>query len=592
MSADPHFQLDRQRTTTVAGEQVPVLLNDGVPIDGNYRQVDQFASATGGNATIFVRRGNDFVRVVTSVQKEDGSRAVGTLLSRESPAYQRNIQGEAFNGKVTLFGRRFVTNYTPIKDSSGRVIGIRYIGTEYSASLQNLMAGLAKLRVGSNGYIFILNAADEERRGELVLHPSLEGKSFAEAGFVRTMLTEAKGRIAFAWPQTVDNAEWTAFYQKVPELDWVVAAAIPTRELNAPAQQLATGFVLVTLGLILVAGLIIWVATQRIVRKPLFRAMDNLNAMAEGDYTRELEVTRSDEIGMLQRALREMQRNIKTMIREIHQATAELASASQQLFGSSQQIAEGSREQNEAATTMASTIEELTTNIERLSEGAEEARELSRTSQATAQQGGSVISRADTEMQRIAETVQRSAQDMGELDKLSEQITSIIQVIENIAEQTNLLALNAAIEAARAGDAGRGFAVVADEVRGLAGRTTSSAHEITGMIERMRESTRTAVVAMNKNVEDVQGVASLAQEAGTAIEGIETSATRVVDVFSEISERLHEQSLANGDVAQHVERIAHMADSNDRAVQEAAQASGELESMAGQLREAVARFRV
>jgi methyl-accepting chemotaxis protein len=591
------FTLDPARQVDVLSERVPAILSGGQDIAGDYSQVDEFAQATGGNATIFVRRGNDFVRVVTSVQKENGDRAVGTLLSRDSPAYERNIKGEPFNGKVTLFGRKFVTNYTPIKNSGGRVIGIRYIGKEFSESLSALREGLGEQKVGESGYVFIMDASNSDQHGELVLHPTFEGRQMNElsqstAGFVDTASNEQFGQRQLLWSDQGQAEPWEVYFRNIPKLDWVVAAAAPASELTGASDVLSRTLLFVTLATIALVAIILGFTSRALVSRPLTEAVEALTAIADGDYTREVKVSRKDETGQLQQALKTMQTNVRRAMGEISGAAQELAGASQQLAVSSDQVARGSREQSQSATSMASTIEELTTNIEHLAANASEANEISQASSEKSERGASVIKRADSEMQRIAQTVRDASGSMEELDELSQQITSIIEVIGQIAEQTNLLALNAAIEAARAGEQGRGFAVVADEVRNLAGRTTASAHEITGMIERLREGTHKAVTTMNNNVKDVEGVAELANEAGTSIRDIQEGANRVVSVFSEISERLSEQSKASNEVAQSVEQIATMTGTNDSAIQESARATSELDQMAKRLQAIVGRFRV
>ncbi|GGX72700.1 methyl-accepting chemotaxis protein [Saccharospirillum salsuginis] len=591
------FEVDTGETQVVAGQQVPALLNAGRPIAGDYTEVDQFADATGGNATIFVRRGDDFVRVVTSVKTESGSRAVGTVLDRSSPAYQRNLDGEAFNGKVTLFGRKFVTNYSPIFDASNRVIGIRYIGIEYSDSLSAIINGLREQTVGSRGHIFILNTQQGNTRGQLVAHPTDQGRSFASLGggsdaALRQMLNESEGDLEVMLNGPDGLAPWVVHFGAIPELDWVVAAAQPKSEMLATASSVSSRMMLAILVTVVVVGAVLILSARRMVARPLDDAVAALETIARGDYSQDVQVTHGGEMGRLQRALGTMQTQVKTTITEISKASFELASAARQLTVAGDRMATDSRRQSEAATSMASTIEELTTNIDHLAGNASEAREISEATDDSSRRGAEVIEAADHQMQHIADSVRQASDRMTALDEVSEEVATIIEVIENIAEQTNLLALNAAIEAARAGEQGRGFAVVAEEVRNLASRTTDSAHTITSMIGKMRDGTRDAVGMMRQNLDDVDSVAKLGHEAGDAIKDIQDSAQRVVTVFSEISERLNEQSQASNEVAQNVERIATMAETNDKSTQEVAQATVELETMAEQLKSIVSRFQV
>ena len=90
--------------------------------------VDAVAKEHGGSATIFVKAGNEYVRVATTVKKEDGSSAVGTALDATSPAIAKISKGEAYYGDATVFGKPYVAGYEPIKDASGAVIGAYFVG--------------------------------------------------------------------------------------------------------------------------------------------------------------------------------------------------------------------------------------------------------------------------------------------------------------------------------------------------------------------------------------------------------------------------------------------------------------------------------
>jgi methyl-accepting chemotaxis protein len=185
-----------------------------------------------------------------------------------------------------------------------------------------------------------------------------------------------------------------------------------------------------------------------------------------------------------------------------------------------------------------------------------------------------------------------TSQDIEALVKQSDEISSIVNVIKEIAEQTNLLALNAAIEAARAGESGRGFAVVADEVRKLAERTAVSTQEIGGMIAQIQGGTGRAVEAMRASITQVSEGVELANEAGEVIVRIADGAREVVSHATSISDALKEQTVASNDVAGNVERIAQMADENNRSVRETVDTVRNLEELGRTLTSAVSRFRL
>jgi hypothetical protein len=115
-------------TDAVAGKDVPALYFGTAKINNSFNVVDEVVKEHGGTATVFVKSGNDYVRVATNVKKDDGSRATGTVLDPNGPVYPMIQKGEAYYGDATILGKPYVTGYDPIKDSSGNVVGIYYVG--------------------------------------------------------------------------------------------------------------------------------------------------------------------------------------------------------------------------------------------------------------------------------------------------------------------------------------------------------------------------------------------------------------------------------------------------------------------------------
>ena len=115
-------------TDAVAGKQVPAIFFGATKMNNNFDLVDGVVKQAGGTATIFVKSGDDYVRVATNVKKDDGSRAVGTVLDPKGKAIASIQKNESFYGEVDILGKPYITGYEPIRDTSKNVIGIYYVG--------------------------------------------------------------------------------------------------------------------------------------------------------------------------------------------------------------------------------------------------------------------------------------------------------------------------------------------------------------------------------------------------------------------------------------------------------------------------------
>jgi cache 3/cache 2 fusion protein len=113
---------------TVAGKTVPVLYFGKTKINNNFKVVDEVQKKMGGTATLFVRNGDEFVRVATNVKKPDGSRAIGTALDPKGKASAALAKGESFYGDVDILGKPYTTGYEPIRAASNDIIGVYYVG--------------------------------------------------------------------------------------------------------------------------------------------------------------------------------------------------------------------------------------------------------------------------------------------------------------------------------------------------------------------------------------------------------------------------------------------------------------------------------
>jgi len=547
-----------------------VLSMGGVPIDAaSTHEVDQFASSfAGANATVFVAVGEDFRRVTTSVKKENGERAVGTLLDRKSAAYPLLRSGKRFMGRVTLFGRPYITVYDPVRDASGQVVAVLYIGLDISQQQAAFAEAVKQTRIFDQGGLYILDPAGE---GRLVFHPTAAGKPLADvlgagaAAWARRVtepgvlwIDDAPAVLA----QGVDGRRYASVAQS-QMTGWRVVAEVPAAEVLDPLYRQMAGlgaFIAVAAALL---GVALVVYIRRTVR-PLTVLSQHVQRIGDGDLSQPLTSPRRDEIGAITRAVETMRDALVRVVSQVRQGTDTIATASSQIASGNQDLSSRTEQQASSLEQTAASMEELTSTVKQNADNARQANQLASSASEVAVRGGSVVG-------LVVDT-------MSAINASSKKIVDIISVIDGIAFQTNILALNAAVEAARAGEQGRGFAVVASEVRSLAQRSAAAAKEIKVLIDD----------SVGKVGTGSQQVA----EAGRTMDEIVASVKRVTDIMGEISSASQEQTSGIEQVNQAIAQMDQVTQQNAALVEEAAAAASSLQEQAGHLVQAVGVFRV
>lgn len=315
-------------------------------------------------------------------------------------------------------------------------------------------------------------------------------------------------------------------------------------------------------------------------------------ATGEGDLTQRMPVTSQDEVGNMAEAFNSFMAQLQSIITQIRSNGDELSSSAIELSATASQVKNSSSKQSDAATSTATAVEEMTASISSIADAADEMRKMSNISLMHARESNERLSQLIGEIDTVESSVSEISHSVSVFMKSTELITNMTLQVKEIADQTNLLALNAAIEAARAGEQGRGFAVVADEVRKLAEKSAKSAGDIDGVTQTLgdqsaavEKSIERSRAALLKSQDYLENVAIGLGESNNSV----SNSHKSVD---EISRSIDEQKTASSDISQHIERIAHMSEENNRAIMETSLAADNLELLSSKLQSLVSKFKV
>ncbi|MDF9388043.1 methyl-accepting chemotaxis protein [Vibrio sp. 1151_11] len=326
------------------------------------------------------------------------------------------------------------------------------------------------------------------------------------------------------------------------------------------------------------------------VREPLNRILKTLEGLTKGDMTQRIEIRYNNEFSRLSGHINSLADNLHHILVQLNDASENLTNTANHNQTTSSKAQSQLSTQREQTASVATAMTEMAHSVQEVAQSAQSSLEMVQKVESASESGRKIMSDNITTINQLETRLNQSVDAVGELQKMSSQIGSILDVIRNIAEQTNLLALNAAIEAARAGEQGRGFAVVADEVRVLAKRTTDSTSEIESMISNLQSSSSSASTVIESCMTDMELSVEQASTANSAMEEIQALILEISQMSTHITQAAAEQSETTGDIARSIEDINLIADGSYQAMSQIAQASASLTQLANQQNELVHRF--
>jgi len=445
------------------------------------------------------------------------------------------------------------------------------------AAQAEAIAVIKNMRYAKDGYITIvtgegvslMNPVKPETDGKNVLEFKDPNGTYLYKDIVRTGASpEGKGFVSYHWArpgstEPVPKVSRVAHYQP---WDWNLVTGVYTDDIDVAfrRQLLQSGVVLlVVVGILAAISSMINRSLRHTIGGEPEYAGEVAARIASGDLSVAVD-THANDKGSVLYAMKSMQASLAATIGEIRHSADTIATASAEIASGNMDLSARTESQASSLEETAASMEQLTSTVSQNESNAHQANQLAKTASEVAQKGGAVVSEVVSTMETINASATR--------------IVDIISVIDGIAFQTNILALNAAVEAARAGEQGRGFAVVANEVRSLAHRSASAAKEIKALID--------------DSVGSIAAGSALVAQAGSTMEQVVSSVSRVTTIMGDITAASSEQSTGISHVNQAITEMDSVTQQNAALVEEAAAVAGAMQEQAAHLAELVSRFRL
>ncbi len=457
-------------------------------------------------------------------------------------------------------------------DDEQNVIGILFIGTNFTKGLKNLSTKIDKMKIGENGQFYVINL----KSNKYDIHKTLKGKS-ANSDIAKQIIEKKNGYLEYE----VNGLKKAVEFKEFKKMRWIIVGEVNLADFEKANTELITNLIIAASILTFIIMIITWLVSKKFIAIPLNGLIDRTRNLSsgDGDLTRKLDIVGRDEIAQASQGINDFIEKVRILIADAKNLSNENSSIAHELSTTSLSVGKLLEESTDVVN---KTTEKATVIKAEMGTSIEEAQ----TSKKDLEEANGFLKEANQAILSLTEEIKISAateielaHKIQQLSSDTEQVKDVLLVIGDIADQTNLLALNAAIEAARAGEHGRGFAVVADEVRKLAERTQKSLVEITGTINLVIQSIGDASGAMQSNTKDFADAVTKADGVSNQILTVNNALGDAADASSESAKSSNIISQEMEIVIQNMTDITVISTENARSVEEIAGAAEHLSKL-------------
>ncbi len=365
------------------------------------------------------------------------------------------------------------------------------------------------------------------------------------------------------------------------------------KSLDAAITSNIAAIALVELVLFIIGIIVISLVLRRLVITPINRLSKTIqNIEKEGNLSLRIDVTSQDEIGHMSNAFNSMLNHFHDSLKQVNNTILQLGSSSTQINKIANMASQAVSNQQLQTSSVASAMQQMEAATNSVATNAEHTVAASDLALKETNSGTQITQAALQEIESLKENMIRATHAIQQLNTQSQNVGTVLEVIQKIAGQTNLLALNAAIEAARAGEQGRGFAVVADEVRTLASRTHQSTEEINNIIGRLQKDAEGAVSVMQIAMSSAEAGVESVQKTSNALINIAEEVRIINDMNHQVASAIKEQSQMAASVEVSIDGISQSSSHTAERASQLTTVSSELGSLASQLSTLVSRFKL